>query len=55
MFLFHLENDEDQKPNMKKESDAAEKVEAEDFDMESVEVIGDENESGKFPFIFNLF
>ena len=62
MFLFHLEKDDDQKPILKKEtkrtaheSDVAEKVDSEDFDMESVEVIGDEIESGKFPFIFDLF
>ena len=41
------------------ESNAAKKesssVETEDIDMEPVEVIGDENESGKFPIIFDLF
>ena len=59
MFLFHLEKDHDQKPNHSTESNGAKKVsssvETEDIDMEAVEVIGDENESGKFPIIFDLF
>ena len=62
IFLFHLEKDDDQKPTLKKEtkstaheSNPAEKVDSEDFEMESVEVIGDEIESGKFPFIFDRF
>ena len=68
IFLFHLEKDNDQKPktedksvtfNLSKESNAAKKVsssvETEDIDMEPVEVIANENESGKFPIIFDLF
>jgi hypothetical protein len=57
IFLFHLEKDDDQKPTLKKEtkstaheSNPAEKVDSEDFEMESFEVIGDEIESGKFPY-----
>ena len=68
IFLFHLEKDNDQKPktedksvtfHLSKESNAAKKVsssvETEDIDMEPVEVIANENESGKFSIIFDLF
>ena len=57
IFLFHLEKDDDQKPTLKKEtkstaheSNPAEKVDSEDFEMESFEVMCDEIESGKFPY-----
>ena len=55
IFLFHLDKDDDQKPTLKKEtkstaheSNAAEKVDSEDFEMESFEAMCDEIESGNF-------
>ena len=50
---------EEESVNLSKESNAAKKVsssvETEDIDMEPVEVIANENESGKFSIIFDLF
>ena len=58
MLLFFLENDEDQKPILNDETKRVEKLKEKSVtfddlaDMDRDEVFGDENESGKFPFIF---
>ena len=61
--MFHLGSDDDQEKFLKKEpkrvaksneSSAVQKeLFADDIDVDPI--YGDENESGKFPFVFDLF